>query len=74
MSDLFWLTDAEMLHLKLLFPNFYTELRVDDKRVLSGIIFINHNGLRWQDDEPCRAIDGVDGSRFRHRNVPCRVL
>ena len=23
---------------------------------------------------PCRAIDGVDGSRFRHRNVPCWVL
>ena len=21
----------------------------DDKRVLSGIIFINHNGLRWRD-------------------------
>ncbi len=21
-----------------------------------------------------RAIDGVDGSRFRHRNVPCWVL
>ena len=24
--------------------------------------------------EPLSAIDGVDGSRFRHRNVPCWVL
>jgi transposase len=23
--------------------------RVDDRRVLSGIIFINRNGLRWRD-------------------------
>ncbi|ARC88521.1 hypothetical protein B5V46_07795 [Rhodovulum sp. MB263] len=23
--------------------------RVDDQRVLSGIIFINRNGLRWRD-------------------------
>ena len=25
------------------------------------------------DSEAARAIDGVDGSRFRHRNVPCWV-
>jgi transposase InsO family protein len=25
-------------------------------------------------DEPSSAIDEVDGSRFRHRNVPCWVL
>ena len=49
MSELFWLTDAEMLHLKLLFPNFYTKMLVDDKRVLSGIIFINRDCLRWRD-------------------------
>jgi transposase len=23
--------------------------RVDDQRVLSGIIFVNRNGLRWRD-------------------------
>ena len=23
--------------------------RVDDRRVLSGIIFVNRNGLRWRD-------------------------
>ena len=29
---------------------------------------------RLRDGEPCRAIDGVDGSRSRHRNVPHWVL
>ena len=23
--------------------------RVDDRRVLSGIVFVNRNGLRWRD-------------------------
>ena len=27
-----------------------------------------------EDGETLFAIDGVDGSRFRHRNVPCWVL
>ena len=26
-----------------------TRPRVDDRRVLSGIIFVNRNGLRWRD-------------------------
>ena len=49
MSDLFWLTDAQMERLKPFFPLSHGVPRVDDKRVLSGIIFINRNGLRWRD-------------------------
>ena len=49
MSDLFWLTDAQMARLKPFFPKSHGRPRVDDKRVLSGIIFINRNGLRWRD-------------------------
>ena len=49
MSDLFWLTDAQMARLKPFFPLSHGVPRVDDKRVLSGIIFINRNGLRWRD-------------------------
>ena len=30
-------------------PKSHGKPRVDDRRVLSGIIFINRNGLRWQD-------------------------
>ncbi len=46
MSDLFWLTDAQMAKAEPFFPKSHGKARVDDKRVLSGIIFINHNGLR----------------------------
>lgn len=47
MSDLFWLTDAQMAKLKPFFPKFHGQPRVEDKRVLIGIIFINRNGVRW---------------------------
>ena len=49
MSDLFWLTDAQMARLAPFFPRSHGKPRVDDRRVLSGIIFINRNGLRWRD-------------------------
>jgi transposase len=49
MSDLFWLSDAQMERLRPFFPKSRGRARVDDRRVLSGIIFINRNGLRWRD-------------------------
>ena len=49
MSDLFWLSDPQMARLEPFFPKSHGKPRVDDKRVLSGIIFINRNGLRWRD-------------------------
>ena len=49
MSDLFWLTDAQMTRLEPFFPKSHGKPRVDDRRVLSGITFINRNGLRWRD-------------------------
>ena len=49
MSDLYWLTDEQMERLKPFFPKSHGKPRVDDRRVLSGIIFINRNGLRWCD-------------------------
>ena len=45
----FWLTDAQMARLQPFFPKSHGKPRVDDRRVLSGIIFINRNGLRWCD-------------------------
>lgn len=48
MSDLFWLSDEQMARLKPFFPKSHGRPRVDDRRVLSGIIFINRNGLRWR--------------------------
>ena len=49
MSNLFWLNDAQMARLEPFFPKSHGKPRVDDRRVLSGIIFINRNGLRWRD-------------------------
>ena len=49
LSNLFWLTDEQMERLKPFFPKSHGKSRVDDRRVLSGIIFINRNGLRWYD-------------------------
>ena len=52
MSNLFWLTDDQMARLRPFFPKSHGKPRVDDRRVLSGIIFINRNGLRWCDAPP----------------------
>ncbi|MBY4638408.1 transposase, partial [Sphingopyxis sp. XHP0097] len=47
MSDLYWLTDEQMARLQPYFPKRHGRERVDSRRVLSGIIFVNRNGLRW---------------------------
>ena len=49
MSNLFWLTEAQMARLEPFLPTSHGRPRVDDRRVLSGIIFINRNVLRWRD-------------------------
>ncbi len=48
-NNLYWLTDEQMAKLSPFFPKSHGRPRVDDRRVLSGIIFINRNGLRWRD-------------------------
>ncbi|GCE85091.1 hypothetical protein MSKU9_3232 [Komagataeibacter diospyri] len=49
MNDLFSLTDEQMEHLRPFFPKSHGCPRVDDRRMLSGIIFVNRNSLRWRD-------------------------
>lgn len=49
MSNLFWLTDEQMERSQSFLPNSHGKPRVDDRRVLSGIVLINRNGLRWCD-------------------------
>ncbi len=46
MSNVFWLTDAQMERQRPFFPKSHGKPRVDDRWVLGGIIFINRNGLR----------------------------
>jgi len=42
-------SSAARAGLKPSFPKSHGRPRVDDRRVLSGIIFVNRNGLRWRD-------------------------
>jgi len=49
MSDLFWLSPAQMHRIEPYCPLSHGVARVDDRRVISGIIFVIRNGLRWRD-------------------------
>ena len=49
MIDLFWLSQAQMRRIERHFPLSHGVARVDDRRVISGIIFVIRNGLRWRD-------------------------
>ena len=49
MSNLFWLSAAQMRRIEPCFPLSHGVPRVDDRRVISGIIFVIRNGLRWRD-------------------------
>ena len=49
MSDLFWLSQAQMRRIEPYFPLSHGVARVDDRRVVSGIVFVIRNGLRWRD-------------------------
>jgi len=49
MSDLFWLSEHQLAKVEPYFPLPHGVPRVDDRRVVSGIIFVIRNGLRWRD-------------------------
>ncbi len=49
MSEHFWLTEEQMERLRPFFPKSRGKPRVDERRVLSGIIYIQKSGLQWKD-------------------------
>ncbi len=49
MADSFWLSDAQMARIEPFFPLSHGIARVDDRRVLSGIIHVIRSGMRWRD-------------------------
>lgn len=49
MTDMFLLSDGQMARISPFFPLSHGMPRVDDRRVISGIIFVIRNGLRWRD-------------------------
>lgn len=49
MGDLWMLSEAQMRRIEPCFPLSHGIPRVDDRRIVSGIIFVIRNGLRWRD-------------------------
>ena len=49
MTEMFLLSEAPMGRISSFFPLSHGVPRVDDRRVISGIIFVIRNGLRWRD-------------------------
>ena len=49
MSDHYWLSEAQLNRIKPYFPRSHGVPRVDDRRVLSGIIHVLKRGLQWRD-------------------------
>ena len=49
MAEFRWLSEAQMRRIEPYFPLSHGIPRVDDRRVISGIIFVIRNGLRWRD-------------------------
>jgi transposase len=49
MRDLFWLSEEQLNRIKPCFPYPHGKPRVDDLRVISGIIFVLKRGVQWRD-------------------------
>lgn len=49
MSDHYWLSEEQLARIKPCFPLSHGVPRVDDRRVLSGIIHVLKRGLQWRD-------------------------
>ncbi|WP_264813145.1 IS5 family transposase, partial [Acetobacter oeni] len=49
MSELFLLSERQMERVKPFFPLAHGVPRVDDRRVLRGIVYVIRNGLQWKD-------------------------
>ncbi|UXN06678.1 IS5 family transposase [Bartonella sp. HY761] len=49
MSDLFLLSEEQMARISPCFPLSHGVARVDDRRVISGIVYVIKHGLQWKD-------------------------
>ena len=65
MSDLLWLNDAQWARLQPLLPTDVRGVpRVDDRRVISGIIHVLRSGCRWVDAPPSYGLRKTLHNRF----------
>jgi hypothetical protein len=59
MSDQFWLTKAQLERIEPFFPRTRGIPRVDDRRVVSGIVQVIRNVPRWRDAPALYALQPV---------------
>jgi len=65
MSDLFLLSPAQMSKIQPFFPRSHGVPRVDDRRVISGIVYVLKHGLQWKDAPPGYGPHKTLYNRFR---------
>lgn len=49
MRTLFYLSESQLERIKPFFPRSHGAPRVDDRRVVSGIIYVIKHGLQWKE-------------------------
>ena len=64
MSDMFLLTQQQLNRIKPYFPVSHGVPRVDDRRVISGIIYVIRYGLQWKDAPKAYGPDKTLYNRF----------
>ncbi len=64
MSDVFLLTRQQLNRIKPYLPVPHGIPRVDDRRVISGIIYVIRYGLQWKDAPTAYAPDKTRYNRF----------
>ncbi len=65
MPDLFLLSVDQMSKIEPFFPKSHGIARVDDRRVISGIIYVLKNGLQWKDSPQAYGPHKTLYNRFR---------
>src|SRR5210317_686567 len=66
MSDLFLLSPAQMSKIQPFFPKSHGVARIDDRRVVSGIVYVLKYGLQWKDAPKAYGPHKTLYNRFRH--------
>ena len=69
MTDLFLLSTDQMSQIEPYFPKSHGVARVDDRRVISGIIYVLKHGLQWKDAPPGYGPHKTLYNRFRRWTV-----
>ncbi len=70
MSDLFLLSPAQMSKIQPFFPKSHGVAWVDDRRVVSGIVYVLKYGLQWKDAPKAYGPHKTLCNRFRRWTEP----